>query len=141
MPKNSCFDNTFYHLHLWQYLVLFQNRYFVAIFSLHSIRCFFHQKMMFSINKGKYLGKQKFGWELILDWWFRICSFRGIDSTGEHNYVKHIGQSFDFFVSFVTPIYSRRNNQSKSCFFVQLWQMLLPHNTALLKNDYFSLCF
>ena len=102
---------------------------------------FFHQMMMFSINKGKYLGKQKFGWELILDWWFRICSFRGIDSTGEHNYVKHIGQSFDFFVSFVTPIYSRRNNQSKSCFFVQLWQMLLPHNTALLKNDYFSLCF
>ncbi len=56
-------------------------------------------------------------------------------------YAKHIGQSFDFFVSFVTPIYSRRNNQSKNCFFVQLWQMLLPHNTALLKNDYFSLCF
>ena len=26
---------------------------------------FFHQKMMFSINKGKYLGKQKFGWKLI----------------------------------------------------------------------------
>ena len=64
---------------------LFQNRYFVAFFLLHSIRCFFHQKMMFSINKGKYLEKQKFSWELILDWRFRICSFRGIDSTGEHN--------------------------------------------------------
>ena len=136
MPKNSCFDNTFYHLHLWQYLVLFQNRYFVAIFSLHSIRCFFHQKMMFSINKGKYLGKQKFSWELKLNWWFRICSFRGIDSTGEHMLSisdKHSTSS--------SPIYSRRSNQSKNCFFVQLWQMLLPHNTALLKNDYFSLCF
>ena len=26
---------------------------------------FFHQMMMFSINKGKYLGKQKFVWKLI----------------------------------------------------------------------------
>ena len=40
---------------------------------------------------------------------------------------EHIWQLFDSFVSFFTQICSRLNNQSKKCFFVQLWQMLLPH--------------
>ena len=34
---------------------------------------FFHQMMMFSINKGKYLGKQKFVWKLIR--WIVGCAY------------------------------------------------------------------
>ena len=34
---------------------------------------FFHQMMIFSINKGKYLGKQKFVWKLIR--WIVGCSY------------------------------------------------------------------
>jgi len=89
-------------------------------FSLHSIRCFLPSDDDVFHQKRQILGKTKICLEVdTLDCRICLIPVAGMLSISD-NYLTP-------FSVFFTQICSQLNNQSKKCFFVQLWQMLLPH--------------
>ena len=88
---------------------------------------FFHQMMIFSINKGKYLGnKNLFG-----SWFVGLSDMLNIPAA------EHIWQLFDSFVSFFhTNMFSTKQRKQKM-FFLTIVTNVASTQTMLLKSDYF----